>query len=317
MTIEALARRAASTAVIAKYDVLIVGGGPAGLSAALMLGRCRRRVLVFDSGRYRNARTTGVHGFLSRDGVKPAELLDVARRQLGQYDVEVKPATVSKVERAKAGFVVTLADGSKFAGRRTLVATGMVDKLPALEGIDDFYGTSVHHCPYCDGWEHRDQPMAAYGRGRSAYGLALSLKTWTADVALCTDGPVRLSAGDRDMLKRLGIQLRTERIERLEGKRGRLERIVFVKGDALPRKAIFFNSAPEQTCSLGEAMGCDFTGRGAIKTDRFERTCVAGVFAAGDCSRNVQWVAIAVAQGALAAEKINVELQEEDRDKVR
>lgn len=281
-----------------------------------MLGRCRRRVLVVDSGRYRNARTNGVHGFFSRDGIKPAELLAIGREQLKQYDVELLQATVRKTERSRAGFRFVLADGSKREGRRVLFATGMTDVLPGIPGIDDLYGTSVHHCPYCDGWEHRDEPLAAYGKGRSAYGLALSLKTWSADVALLTDGPARLSHEDRDTLDRLGIQFRPQKIDRLEGRDSRLERIVFANGDTMERRAMFFNSLPKQTCGLGEGMGCEFTEKGAIKTDKFERTCVSGVYAAGDCSRNVQWVAIAVAQGAIAAERINIELQEEDRRRV-
>lgn len=295
---------------------MIVGGGPAGLSAALMLGRCRRSVLVCDSGRYRNARTSGVHGFLSRDGIKPGELLEIGRAQLAQYGVEIRRETAVGVSGSCGDFTVNFGSGGTVSGRRLLIATGMVDQLPAIERLDEFYGTSVHHCPYCDGWEHRDEPIAAYGKGRTAYGLALSLKTWSADVALLTDGPVRFSPEDRSRLERLGIQLRTEPVLRLEGTDGRLERILFADGTSLERRAVFFNTEPDQTSSLGHLIGCEFTNRGAIKTDKFERTCIPGVFAAGDCSRNVQWVAVAVAQGAIAAEKINIELQEEDRNRV-
>jgi thioredoxin reductase len=245
-----------------------------------------------------------------------AELLEIGREQLKQYDVELIWSTVQKAERTRNGFRFRLNDGSKPEGRRVLLATGMTDKLPDIPGIDDPYGTNVHHCQYCDGWEHRDEPLAAYGKGRSAYGLAPSLKTWSADIVLLTDGPARLSREDRDTLERLGIQLRRQRIARLEGQQGRLQQILFANGDALARRAIFFKSAPKQSCGLGEGMGCEFTDRGAIKTDKFERTCVPGLYAAGDCSRNVQWVAIAVAQGAIAAERINIELQEEDRRRV-
>lgn len=298
------------------YDVLIVGGGPAGLSAALLLGRCRRRVLVFDSERYRNARTTGVHGFLSRDGIAPADLLAIGRRELAAYDVEVKTAAVVGIQRTARGHRVRLANGDAFEGRRILLATGMKDDLPPLEGIDQFYGSSVHHCPYCDGWEHRGEPLAAYGHRRSAYGLALSLKTWSDDVALCTDGSARFSRDELDTLEALGIPLYKEPVARLEGTDRRLERIVFRNGQAIRRRAIFFNSRPAQSCDLGHMLECEFNDKGAIKTDRWERTCVPGVFAAGDCSRNVQWVAVAVAQGAIAAEKINIELQEEDRTRI-
>lgn len=299
------------------YDVIIVGGGPAGLSAALLLGRCRRRVLVCDSGQYRNAATHAVHGFLSRDGIHPDELRQIARDQLQCYDIEVRRCTVKEITKLTPNFRLKLTDGTPLNARRLLIATGMADELPEIEGIDQFYGKSVHHCPYCDAWEHRDQPMAAYGRSRSAYGLALSLKTWTSDVALVTNGPCRLSKEERETLDLLGITFRTQPVLRLEGNNGELDCIAFKKGDPLPCRAMFFHTGPRQTCDLGGNLGCAFTQRGAIKTDRFERTNIPGVFAAGDCSRNVQWVAVGVAQGAIAAEQINIELQAEDREAVK
>ena len=298
------------------YDVIIVGGGPAGLSAALMLGRCRRRVLICDSGRYRNAATHAVHGFLTRDGIDPAELRRVAHRDLAQYDVRLRFCTVTHIDLLNPGFRVHLEDGDTCDGRRLLLATGMVDHLPPLPQVEQFYGSSIHHCPYCDAWEHRDQPMAAYGPGRSAFGLALSLKTWTAAVTLLTEGDPELSAEDYETLGKLGIQLRTEGILRLQGNAGNLERVVFERGDPLPCRAIFFESKPAQACDLASLVGCSFTERGAVTTDKFEHTNIPGLFAAGDCSRNVQWVAVAASQGAIAAEAINIELQEEDRNRL-
>src|SRR5687768_7612451 len=148
----------------ASYDVLIVGGGPAGLSAALVLGRCRRRVLVCDAGRPRNAASHGLHGFLTRDGIKPSEFLEIARQQLRPYDtVELKQTEVTSARRLANGFELTLANGESVSARKLLLATGVVDELPALDGLPDFYGRSVFHCPYCDGWEVRDQPLAIYG----------------------------------------------------------------------------------------------------------------------------------------------------------
>jgi thioredoxin reductase len=299
--------------VLHNYDIIVVGGGPAGLSAALMLGRCRRRVLVCDSGRYRNAASGGVHGFLSRDCILPAELLEISRRQLEPYGVKLLRIAVAKIARLSAGFKVTLADRTTCTARRILLATGVTDRVPEIANVDQFYGSSVHHCPYCDAWEHQDQPLAVYGRGRPGIGLALSLKTWSDDVVLCTDGRSNLRPSDRDELERNSILLHSGRIAKLEGTGGSLERIVFIDGRELARKAIFFNTGQFQTCSLAEDLGCEFTKRGAIKTDKFEKTSVPGVFAAGDCSRNVQFVAVAAAQGAIAAAAINVELQREDR----
>jgi thioredoxin reductase len=295
------------------YDVIIVGGGAAGLSAALMLARCCRRVLVCDSGRYRNAASAGVHGFLSRDGIQPLELIRAAREQLKPYGVEVRDVTVASILPRKEGFEASMENGLKVSGRRVLLATGVVDRLPEIDGIEALYGKSVHHCPYCDAWEHRGRPLAVYGKGRRGMGLAVSLKSWSPDVVLCTNGPASLSHQQRDELDALDIPVRTEPIARLEGRDGALERIVFKTGETLERGAMFFNTGQRQTCGLASQLGCAFTHRGAIKTDKFERTNIPGVFAAGDCSRNVQFVAVAAAQGAIAAEAIHQELQEEER----
>lgn len=139
------------------YDVIVVGGGPAGLSAATVLGRCLRRVLVCDAGNPRNARACGVHAFLTRDGARPGELAQIAREQMARYGVEFRETTVMHVRREGDAFAVELLDGTELRGRKVLLATGVVDKIPAIPGIEELYGKSVHHCPYCDGWEHRGE----------------------------------------------------------------------------------------------------------------------------------------------------------------
>jgi thioredoxin reductase len=293
--------------------VIIVGGGPAGLSAALMLGRCRRRVLVLDSGRYRNYATEAMHGFLTRDGTQPAEIRSLAREELKKYGIEVHSATATHARSDGEQFVVELEEGSRCRSRKLVLATGVVDKLPPLDGIDEFYGKSIHHCPYCDAWEHQDQRMAVYGKGKPGMGLAMSLKTWTPDVVLCTHGPSGLTPRDKQKLADLEIGLRTQKISRLEGEAGRLQRITFVKGASVECSAMFFNTGQNQSCGLAGQFNCKLTRRGAIQTNRWERTNVPGLYAVGDCSRNVQWVVVAAAEGAIAAEAINMELQEEDR----
>src|ERR1700736_341330 len=176
-----------------RYDVIIVGGGPAGLSAALVLGRSRRKVLVCDSGHYRNERSRGVHGFFTRDAMPPAELLQIGREQLRPYRVELRNFEVRQACVDRGGFRVTLSDGAELFSRKLLIATGVKDRTPFISGLDELYGTSIHHCPYCDGWEWRDQPLAAYGRTRHGYALALALLNWSKDLVLVTDGPGGLS----------------------------------------------------------------------------------------------------------------------------
>ena len=289
-----------------RYDCLVVGGGPAGLSAALMLGRCRRRVLLCDAGQPRNARSHGIHGYLTRDGMAPAEFLRLAREELRRYDtVELRAQPIADAVAVPGGFEVTAADGTRYQTRKLLLATGVVDELPAVEGLESLYGTSVHHCPYCDAWEWRDQPIAVYGRGDAASGLALALRWWSGDVVLCTDGPAGIEGSHRERLADGGIEVREERVDRLEGRDGRLERVVFAGGDVLPRRALFFAGGQHQGSPLAERLGCRFTERGAVNTGQCEATNVPGLYVAGDASKEAQFVAVAAAEGTEAGMAIH------------
>jgi thioredoxin reductase len=295
------------------FDLIVVGAGPAGLSAALILGRCRRRVLVCDAGRPRNAASRALHGFLTRDGTDPAELRRLGREQLRPYPgVELRDAGVADARRVGGRFEVTLAGGDRLRCRKLLLATGVVDEVPAVEGIEPLYGRSVFHCPYCDGWEVRDRPLAAYGRGRVGRGLALELTAWSRDIVLCTDGPPELSPRAADRLARNGIAVRQERIARLEGADGLLERIVFADGPPLARRALFFNTGQRQGSGLPAKLGCTFTPRGAVQTGAYEATNVPGLYVAGDASRRVQLAVVAASEGAKAAFAINTALLRED-----
>lgn len=295
------------------YDVVIVGGGPAGLSAALILGRARRSVLVCDTGRPRNARSHAMHGFLTRDGIAPAEFLRTARDQLATYpSVELRTIeTVNAVCRSD-GFDVTLADGTTVRSRKLLIATGVTDNLPDIPGFDALYGASVFHCPYCDGWEVQDQPLAIYGRGHRGLGLSLELLGWSRDLALCTDGPCELDDDGRVRLAANGIALREERVARLEGRDGRLERVVFEGGSSLARRALFFSTGQQQQSPLALALGCEMNEKGTVRTGKYETTHLPGLYVAGDASRDVQWVIVAASEGAEAAFAINRDLLQQD-----
>jgi len=290
----------------------VIGGGPAGLSAALVLGRSRRRVVVCDAGRPRNAAAPHAHGFLTRDGMPPLDILALGRKELLTYGVEVHDAVVTRVEAGARGMTATLQDGTRLTARKLLLATGVVDELPRVSGFDDLYGTSIHHCPYCDGWENRDRPLAVYGRPTDASGLALSLLTWSRDLVVCSDGrPLTRTA--RMRLTAADIPARTERIVRLEGTRGRLERIVFADGPVLERHGLFFTTGQGQRSALAEQLGCRFTTTGHVRCDGKGRTGVPHVFIAGDANGDTQFVVVAAAEGAKAAVAINKELQEDDR----
>lgn len=295
------------------YDVIIVGGGPAGLSAALVLGRCRRTVLLCDSGKYRNEATPAMHGFLSRDGVAPAELRRIGREQLAPYDVEICDTLVTDARREGDHFEVTLAGGETVEGRKVLLATGIVDWLPDIPGLRELYGKSVHHCPYCDGWEERDKPIAVYGRSDTGVQLSLTLRRWSADVVLCTDGPAELSPDDAGRLARNGIQVRQERIARLEGLGGRLETIHFEDGEMLARGAMFVKVEHVQRSNLAAKLGCAMDAQNGVRTvSRCEETGVPGVFVAGDASGDLLLAIVAASEGAKAAFGINQALCAEE-----
>ncbi|WP_437689140.1 NAD(P)/FAD-dependent oxidoreductase [Sorangium sp. So ce176] len=295
------------------YDVIIVGGGPAGLSAALILGRCRRRVLVCDSGRYRNHAAHEMHGFLSRDGIAPSELRRIGREQLQPYGVEIREVTVAEVRREDRRFELTLEGGERLVCRKLLLATGLVDRLPDLPGLAAMYGKSVHHCPYCEGWEVRDQPIGVYGQGCTGISLAVNMKTWSDDVVLFTDGPASVPKAEAQRLERRGVGVREERIARLEGRDGMLERVVFEDGSAVERRALFLKTTLEQGSDLARKLRCKVTdARGVETADKHEETTCEGVFVAGDASKDVLLAIMAAAEGADAAFGINCALQEED-----
>jgi thioredoxin reductase len=283
-----------------EYDAVIVGGGPAGLSAALVLGRARRRVLVIDGGKPANAVSHGVGGLLGQARVDPAALRAAGREQLAPHPtVEVRDDEVGAIDADGDGFAVELVRGGNVRAGAIVLAHGLRYDPPALPGIDDLWGNSVFHCAFCDGWEVRDLPLALHGQGPAAARSALVLAGWSDDVLLCSDGPF---TGDRAALARAGVRVREEPIRRLVGSAGHLVEIEFERGPAEPRDALFVNTRRDQPNDLAEALGCELTEAGTIVTDVDGRTSVGGVYAIGDAAtEHARSVANAIGTGSRAA----------------
>lgn len=292
-------------------DVIIAGGGIAGLSAALILGRCRRSIMVFDTGKPRNSVSRALHGFISRDGINPLEFRKIIRDELIEYpSVAQIEGEIVDAEELQNGYEVHLADGRSYCGKYLLLATGIVDQLPGISGIEHYYGHNVFHCPYCDGWEMRDQALAVYADGTTGAEFALELTGWSNDVILCTDGKKSPSQEQLAQLERHGIKIMTDRITGVEGEIGGMFQIRFQNGYLLTRRALFFYPSQYQASPLAEKLGCTIASGGGVETGKFQQI-KSRLFVAGDAAKSIQLSIIAAAEGAEAAFALNTALHKE------
>src|SRR5689334_22506878 len=222
-------------------DCAVIGGGPAGLNAALVLGRARRTVLVFDDNRHRNAVTQETHGFLTRDGAKPAELRSIAHQEIRKYpSVAIRPLRINDVRKHEGWFEVVANNGEVVQARTIILATGLKDILPAIDDIHDYYGKSLFSCPYCDGWELRDKSLVVIAEeGQQAFHMAKIVWNWSRDVLVCTNGHSTLTTEQKETLQKKEIQVVEDTITALVGKNGMLERVVFASHEESKRQGGF------------------------------------------------------------------------------
>ena len=290
------------------WDCIVVGAGPAGLSAALTLGRARRRVLVLDSGAPRNFAAHAMHGVLGHDGLDPAALRARGEEELGRYGIAVRAAEPAAASVIAGGIEL---DGER--ARTLILATGLLDATPAIDGFDAIYGISAHTCPYCDGWEHRDTRLAVLAPvpGGGAH-LGRLLRQWSGDVVVLTGGGPGVDAAEEDALAAVGVPVVREPVERFAARDGRLTAIELTGRPPLERDALFFHVGLEPRTALAAALGCTLGEGGfvtAAEDDR--RTSVDRVYAAGNCVDPRQNVPMAVADGTRAGVAVNVRLVEE------
>jgi thioredoxin reductase len=293
----------------APYDVVVVGGGAAGLSAALVLGRARRRVAVVDAGAPRNAPAAHMHGFLSRDGMPPGDVLAVGRAEVEGYGVDVVPGQVAAIE---PGFVVTLADGATLHARRILVATGVTDDVPDIPGVRERWGVDLLHCPYCHGWEVRDRPLGVIGWIPGSALHAQLVRQWSEDVIFFTH-TYDLDDQERDELDARGIAVVEGEVARLVVGDDRLVGVELVDGRVVARDAVFVRpgNAPRPDGLLA-GLGCEVGPSGFVSVDGTGRTTAPGVWAAGNAVDPRAQVITAAGAGSAAAIAINLDLVQED-----
>ncbi|MFE2556278.1 NAD(P)/FAD-dependent oxidoreductase [Streptomyces sp. NPDC059352] len=297
-----------------RYDVVMVGGGAAGLSAALVLGRSRRRTLVVDAGAPRNAPAAHMHGVLSRDGVSPAEYLEAGRRELAAYGVEWRAGRVTgAAPDGRDGFTVSLADGAAVRARRLVVTTGLVDELPGIDGVAERWGRDVLHCPYCHGWEVRDRAFGVIAHPRMPAHQALMVSHWSTDVTLFLHTAGELSAHDAALLDAAGVEVVAGQVAALVTEDDRLTGVRLADGRTVPRSVVFVGAdrlAPRDGVlrQLGAALRETPFGE-FVTVDETGRTSVPGVWAAGNVTGPQEQVVNAVSRGYRAGAAINGELR--------
>lgn len=300
-------------------DCAIIGGGPAGMNAALVLGRARRKVLLLDDNNPRNAVTRHSHGFITRDGVTPAEFRRTGYGEIAKYpSVEVLSTRVRAVNWQKTGegsdqktvFELVTEDSETFRAANVILATGLRETLPAVEGIYAYYGRSLFNCPYCDGWELRDKPLAIIAESeKAASHLPRIIDNWSRDIVVCTNGHQALSDEQKSLFAKHSIRVIEEKIAALDGQGGQLERIVFDKHPVLERAGGFVEIQRMHATNIWQELGCETDELGSIVTDEMGRTNIKGVYAAGDVVNIVQNQLIwAASSGSRAAVGVNTDL---------
>lgn len=292
-----------------KYDVIIIGGSYAGLSAAMALGRAMRHVLIIDSGKPCNRQTPHSHNFLTQDGNTPASIAKMGRAQVLQYPtIEFTEGEVTRVEGKNDQFVVYNSEGQAIAARKILFATGIKDLMPEIKGFADCWGISVIHCPYCHGYEYRHEQTGILANGDQAFEFARLINNWTKKLTVFTNGASTITESQREQLLKLNIGVIETAVQEIRHTDGFLEELLFGDGSSSKMTALYAKIPFGQHSNIPAKLGCQMTDTGYIQTDDFQKTSIPGIYAAGDNSTMVRSISVTVGTGTKAGAFINHEL---------
>jgi thioredoxin reductase len=291
------------------FDVIIVGGSYSGLAAAMALGRALKQVLIIDSGKPCNAQTPHSHNFLTQDGKAPAEIALLAKQQVQKYDtVKFFEGIAIRGNKTATGFEIQAASGELFYASQLIFATGIRDMLPGVAGMAECWGISVLHCPFCHGYEVKNEKTGIISNGAHGYELVSLISNWTDALTLFTNGPSILTAEQTAKLGDHHIKIIEKEIDQLEHTKGYLQQVIFKDGSKAHVKVAYVSSPFRQVCQLPESLGCELTEEGYIHVDAFQRTTTPGVFACGDNTTKIRTVANAVATGTTAGMTLSKQL---------
>ncbi|MFX3673596.1 MAG: NAD(P)/FAD-dependent oxidoreductase [Paenisporosarcina sp.] len=290
-------------------DCIVIGGGPAGLNATLVLGRARRNVLLIDSNNARNKITRESHGFITRDGVKPEEFRELAHKEFIKYNtIETEQDKVVEIIKDEMGFKIKTRKGNEWLTRKVILATGVIEQCPNVPKLGEFYGNSIFNCPYCDGWELKDQPLALFGLVDYTIHMAGILRNWSLDLIIFTNGE-KVSKSQMKKINELNVEVETDIIQHLYGKSGMLEGIELKSGKLIPRSGGFITPELIQASDIGKKLGVKLDKTGGYKSDQVGRTNIPNLFVAGEASIIYpSQLIIAAASGVTTAMAVNVEL---------
>jgi len=297
------------------FDCAIIGGGPAGLNAALILGRARRNVMLFDNDNARNAITQESHGFITRDGIKPKKFREIAHKEIARYPSVISAnREVTSVSKKKSKFELVTSKKERYESKTIIISTGLKDVLPSIDNIHDYYGKSLFHCPYCDGWELRNKPLVIIiGEQAQGFHFIQTIYNWSKDLIVCTNGDLFENSGQKRFLNNKGIRIIEYKIKKFVGKNGQMEKVVFENGESASRRGGFVMPQMIQASDFGKQLGCKYNSLGGIAVDSFGRTNIKGIYAAGDASVvNPAQIIIAAAEGVRAAAGVNSDLTQKE-----